>query len=201
MIIARALRQFVFCLVLSAVVFASPHAQATPDDTMNLRFSPIGLVVGLVMLDFDFKINDNWTLGPSVLLGGFELTSTDSGGASESIKVKAGGFGVKANYYFNGAFTDGWYLSPSIQRQSISVEVADATSSASAEVTGTILRAIGGYHWFWDSFNLNLGAGFSSWSGPSKVRVTDSGGSTQDIDASSTRAAGLAVDFMIGWSF
>jgi hypothetical protein len=198
---ARTLRHSVFCIAVSTIIFVSPRAQATPDDTMNIRFNPLVLIAGLVMVDFDIKVSDNWTVGPTLLGGGIKFTSTDSGGASDTIEVKASGFGVRGNYYFNGVFTDGWYLSPAIQRQSISVDVSDATSSASAEVTGTVLTGVGGYHWFWDSFNLNLGAGFSSWSGPAKIHVVDSGGNTQDVDASTSRATGLAIDFMIGWSF
>jgi hypothetical protein len=199
--IARVLRQSFICFALTTLVFASSQAHATPDDTMNIRFNPLVLIAGLVMVDFDIKVSDNWTVGPTLLGGGIKFSSTDSSGASDTVEVKASGFGARANYYFNGVFTDGWYLSPALQRQSISVDVSDATSSASAEVTGTVLTAVGGYHWFWDSFNLNLGAGFSSWSGPSKIHVVDSGGNTQDVDASTSRASGLAIDFMIGWTF
>ena len=72
-------------------------------------------------------------------------------------------------------------------------------------LTGTLssfdargIGGIGGYGWFWDHFNMMLGAGLSAVLGDANVNFTDSAGNKTSV---SVPGAGLALEFDMGWKF
>ena len=192
-----------FATIMAVVFFLSSSANAMPEDTKNFRFGPIALLAGGLALDLDFRINEQWTIGPS--LGYIKLKdkdrTTDSGDPAEA-EVQASALGVRANYYFDSAFVDGWFLGPSFSFAKLEVDVKNKSTlqSASAEVSGAAIGILAGYHWFWDSFNLNLGAGISSFTGPEKVTVNYSDGTKDEVKGPNGSAA-FAAEFSLGWTF
>ena len=79
----------------------------------NLRFSPLGLPIGYINVDFDFKIGDNWTLGPTLSYWKIDLNDTSYQG--DKISLETSRFGARATWAKNGAFRSGMYFSPMVQ--------------------------------------------------------------------------------------
>lgn len=135
-------------------------------DSMNLVFSPISILVGILNAELDFKLNPHWVVGPE-----FAVVNWSIG----SLSLKGSSFGATARYYFHPVFSDSWYVAGSAE--SSNLEVKSGTASASA--SGLSVSFKGGYHWFWDSFNLQLGLSFTSLP-YGKLEVKESNGSIKD---------------------
>lgn len=163
------------------------------DKSVNIRFSPLGLLIGYLNVDADFKINRAWTLGPSVSY--WSLKFNDSVGTSATVSVL--GFGVRGNWHFNGdAMEDGWYLGPSARY----VTVKGESSTEEVKVSGFVIDAIVGHQWMWDSFNINLGAGFAASTAASAKWKNKTTG--EETGASSNAVGGgLALEFTMGFAF
>lgn len=160
----------------------------------NFRFSPLLLVLGAMSLDLDIKVNNNWTLGPSLDYWSFTVNSTDP--AFSDFSLKTLGIGARANWFSNGAYTDGLYVGPSVEFMSISVTSGSTSASAGLLVANTFV----GYGWFWDSFNMQLGGGLTLPLGSTKVRVDDGAGNTEDVTASGL-TGNFTWEWTLGWTF
>jgi hypothetical protein len=188
--------------VVGFVLSFACTSHAYPEDTANVRVSALALLAGYVNVDGDWKIDDTITVGPSFTYWNWRGKDADNAGIRDEIKIV--GIGVRGNYYPKGVFIDGWYASGFVQYNRLTVTaMTDSTSSsnvwAKASVTGIRPGVVGGYHWFWDNFNLNLGAGLETFIGKNTVRIVASDGSTRDVDTSI--GVGLALDMMVGWTF
>ena len=164
----------------------------------NLRFSPLGLPIGYINVDVDFKIGDNWTLGPTVSYWRIDLNDTTYQG--DKITLETSRFGARATWAKNGAFRSGLYFTPMIQYVSAKANAVSRSSgnTVNATTAAPLLTGLVGYQWFFgDTFNLNVGAGLAV-GGGSKIEVND-GTSKTSYDTS--RSSGLALDFMLGWAF
>ncbi len=166
----------------------------------NLSFEPIVLLVGFINLDFDIKMSENWTLGPELSYWHVSLASGDPIYTS-AISLTAWAVGVRANYYPDGVYQDGWYVSPSFQYVSAKASTISSGQDLSASVSEFAFTLVGGYNWFWDSFNLKFGAGITAASAPSTIHVQSSNGTYSNDVSYSPSSVGLALDFMTGWTF
>ncbi len=178
--------------VASKVAYASDSAQ------YNFRFSPIGLILGSINIDFDIAIAPDWTVGPTINYWRYSSAS-DKATFSEDYKTTAYGFGARANWFKNGNFTDGLYVGPSLAYANVKVSTTDTvgttwTGSASVMLASCLV----GYGWYWDSFNMMLGGGASLGLGDTKVKIESSSGSSTEV---STSIAGLALEYSLGWTF
>ncbi len=167
-------------------------------DFVNLRASYLGLLIAFINFDLEFKISDDWTVGPTVSYWKFDFNSSAYAGGKISAVRKA--LGVRANWAQNGAYRSGVYLSPMIQL--VSAEVTGRSAFSGIPVTATasvpLITGLVGYQWFGPSgWNINVGAGLVT-GGSSKVEVRD-GTTTSSVETSQT--GGLALDFMIGYVF
>lgn len=162
---------------------------SSQDHLWNIRTQPLSLVLGIINAQVDYAISDNITIGPNFSSGSMSLLNYN---------VSVSGFGIEANYYFNQVFNDGWYLNGGYGSTSASVKY---NSSIFGDIEGKATAAGivigGGYHWFWENFNLNLGL-TTLLSSTVKVELKDSTGTTQD-SYSYTSGAGLA--FAMGYAF
>lgn len=184
------LKKLIFGLLL-----CSSSAFAASGDTMNFRFSPIGLLVGQVAVDLDYKVADNWTVGPEVAYMHSSVSETDA--LTSNIDITGYGAGARANWFKNGTYTDGLYVGPSLTYVSVKATASDAFGNISGSASAVVLSALVGYGWFWDSFNMMLGGGAAVPLGNNQVTVTDSNGNQIKSNVSSS----LALEYSLGWTF
>jgi hypothetical protein len=193
---------FVFA-VISATYQDAAHAKsgasaASSDANVNLRLSALGLLVGMLNVDVDFKISNEWTVGPSISFWNYDYDTTLYSG--DKLRVETAVLGVRGTWSKNGAFRTGLYVSPMLKivaaRASGTSKATGASVSGSAR--GPILVGVVGYQWWFDNFNVNIGGGLAVGASSAKVEVSDG---TTSSTAETSRTAGLALDGMIGYTF
>lgn len=168
----------------------SSSALGASGDRYNFRFQPLPLLVGLVNGSFDFKMSENWTLGP--VMGLWNVKIGD-------VKLKASMIGVQGRYYFEPVFSeDTWYLAGGLNYATVDAELVDNSITYTGSASGASLSLGGGYHWFWESFNMALGAHLAL--GRSEVEVKDSNGNKYR-DSARNPSAGIGLDYSLGWTF
>jgi hypothetical protein len=163
----------------------SSNLRAADGDTVNIGTSPLLWLVGVMNAQADFRLTDEFTLGPV----GSYYTRKSSG-----VKVSSYGLGVRANWFITGpVFTDSWYIGPSVSY--MGAEASQDGTEASLNLWA--LQILGGYHWFWDSgFNLNVGAGGNYINWPEYVTVNG-----KRISLDTYENMNIAIEFNLGWSF
>ncbi len=166
----------------------------------NFSFEPIVLLVGLVNVNLDMKLNDSWTFGPTFSYWRVSVASGDPV-YTDKLSLSVFALGARGSWYANGVFQDGWYVSPVLQYVNAKVSTISAGQDLSASVSLVELMGLVGYNWFWDSFNMRLGGGINLATGPSKVHVQSSNSTYSNDVSYNPSSVGLAFDFMIGWTF
>jgi hypothetical protein len=185
-----------FCVLAFILSSSSAFAQGS-SGTYNFRFSPIGLIIGAVSADLDVAINDQWTLGPEFSY--WHLSFDQTSGLSSKLDLTALSLGARANWFKNGIYTDGLYVGPSLKYLNARASATDTSgASASAETSTAVAQVLVGYGWFWDSFNMMLGGGASTSLGTTSITVQSSNGQQT---SENLPAAGLALEFTLGWTF
>lgn len=180
-------------LAYTSTSFAQKTQYASDSRKANFRFGPLGLLLGYLNADLDFKIGQEWTLGPSVGYLRWNLNSTGT-----NYSVTAYQVGARANWYFEGtAINDGWYFGPSISYTSVKVDSNDYEATA----TGIGFTGIMGYNWMWENFNIMLGGGLAAATTPGEVEVTRKSNNTKEKVSVGRSSAGLALEFTLGWAF
>lgn len=192
-------RLLLAAMVMTSVATANaqdknmPKSMATAEknQSINIRFSPIGLLVGMVAVKGDYLITDNIAIGGSVVYWNWSLFDNT---------LKVTGFGLHGTYYFNPRFQDSWYLTGGLGSSSIDATLSPTNGTRrTASLSGiTGFHVGGGYHWFWNSFNLNLGYSLGN-SSATKVEYKDASGNVVDSVNVSQITGG--PEFLIGWSF
>lgn len=130
------------------------------DKTFNVRVNPLGLAIGSLSAEGDFRLSDKWTLGPSISHYSADFLFTSLSGW---------GFGARSNYYLTGnVFEDSWIVGTSVGLSTVSVTLgADKASGV-----GLFLQSVLGYQWVWTSgLNLQLALGGSWYSQGSELRA------------------------------
>lgn len=185
-------------LIFSFAKMEVASAESSSSSTANFRFAPLSLLIGWLNLDLDFKVSQDWTVGPTV--GIWKTAIEDSLFVDNKLNLERNAVGVRAVWSESGAYNTGFYFSPIAQFVSAKVYGTGKTSGNLITATGSgiTLTGIGGYQWFWDSFNIALGAGLQVGAQASKVTVIEAGTSR---DVAPERSATVAVDFMLGWTF
>lgn len=182
------MKQLRIAILSFVLLFASAPAFAKD---MNFRFGPIGLLAGFINGELDFAVGSNWSVGPIV---GFISRSSDN------VDIDAGQIGLRADYYFNGTFTDGWYITPQVSIAGFDVTENDTLyGKLEDKVGGVIVSGMVGYNWFWDTFNMGVGGGLSTYT-VDNLELKDSTGTVRDkYDRFSNLQ--LALEFNLGWTF
>ena len=143
----------------------------------NARVSPIALLIGAGLVDFDIRVSDHWTVGPEALYWHNTLSST---GDFTSIAFNAWEAGVRANWFLDGVFKDGIYVGPSLKYLNFQLTATDTANGlpASGSANALLAGCLVGYGWFWDSFNMMLGGGLETTLGDAQIKATDSSGNS-----------------------
>lgn len=181
-------------LVLLVAFIAAPFlaqgqtspAQPSSDKSWNITFSPVAFLVGVLNADADYAVNENWTVGPQFVYMNLKI---------DDLKLEGSSFGGHARYYFDGVFKDGWY--GAVQLSSFSLEIEDEVDGDNAKASAVGYSLGGGYHWFWDSFNLRLGLTLGGTTA-GEIEIKDAGGNVTDTY---TPTINTGLDFAIGFTF
>lgn len=185
--------------LLLATLTVAPSVAHSAGNELNVRFAPLSLLVGWLNVDLDVRVNDQWTLGPTI--GLWRANIEDNYFVGDKYQLKRNAVGVRANWSQSGSFQTGFYVSPIVQF--VRAEVSGVSKSTGNDITasasGITITGIAGYQWFWDTFNLSVGGGLILGAQSSDVSVQD-GPSSYKV-ASSGRGTGVALDFMLGWTF
>lgn len=150
---------------------------------ISINVDPIAALVGLIDASIDFQLGNNLTAGAGIISWNSSLLGSS---------FTASGFSVRANYLFSGAYRDSWYISPTYK--SFSIKATDSITGATGSTNSGGAGAFVGYWWFWNTFQLNLGAGVLA---SSSSQITYSNGTTDTLP--SFTSGGL--EFLIGWHF
>ena len=192
------MRRFtILAALIIAAIFAPRPAHAAASNQYDFRFSPLGLVVGSINLDFDIAITPDWTIGPALQYWHLKINSGSD--FTSSFDITAYAAGVRANWFYNGVFTDGLYVGPSAKYANVTLNTTNSSGSVSGNINGFLAGCLVGYGWFWDSFNIMLGAGANIGIGNSgNITVT---GSSGNQTTTSTSLSGIDLEFSLGWAF
>lgn len=174
---------------LIKIMFITMIASTTfAGNDYNFRFSPISALVGIVNTELDVNLNSKWTVGPAFSY--INLNYLD-------IDVKGTSIGVQSRYYFKQFKTDGWYISPKAYYASAEASITSLGVKYTGSTSAVYLAVGSGYHWFWDSFNMNFGGGLIL--GDTNIEVKDSNGKKYPSTASA--ASSVFLEYTIGWTF
>lgn len=187
-----------FCMVIGA---ATAQAQTTSaretgmvlptDKSVNFRLSPGGLLVGVANLAAEWKVSDNFSFGPSVGYVNWNIGDVGLNGYS---------VGIRGTYYPDLVFRDGWYVSPRLSYDPIRVTARDQGVAYKGDAGGTRFVAMAGYHWFWENFNMNFGAGVAV-NSVSKFDLRDDAGNRLEKVATYYTGVTPVVDLDLGLTF
>lgn len=183
-------------LIAIATLLLSFTVCADESDLGNVRFDPLNLIFSSVDLDLDFKIAQDWTLGPAGAYAHYGISSNSA--FTESYMVTAWSLGARANWFYNGAYTSGFYVGPSIKYESIKVTTADSIGPVTGTASPVLVGAVAGYGWFWDHFNIMLGGGLEMSLGSTNITIQDSQGNSYTVY---NEVAGLLLEATVGWTF
>jgi Protein of unknown function (DUF3575) len=185
-------------LVVLALFLQWTPAQAkasTANDLYNIRFGPLGLLIGFDSLHFDVAVAPDWTVGPEVTYMKWDLSDTQF----NSLNWQEYSIGARANWFNNGVYNDGFYVGPSLSYQVAKLSATDNTGYyADVSTSYFVLGCLGGYGWFWDSFNIMLGLGAkTSLTSPTVTVNTSTGPTSVSIGV----VSGIDTEFSLGFKF
>ncbi len=172
---------------IAAVTLLGLSAQAHAEDDLSVRISPLPLIIGGIYLEAPYKLNDQIAAGPFAAY----INSNILGN-----KTKMFQGGVRADYYAEGTFKEGWMASVAAGYASGDMTIVDQNDkSFSGSGSGASFLLAGGYNWRWDKVTLNLEMGYSvSTQGSLTLKSSDGEKKSQPL-------SGPAFDLSVGWLF
>jgi hypothetical protein len=155
-----------FLALLVALTAVTAHASA--EDNWNVRTKVFELLGGLANLRLDRCLGEQWTVGPEISYRNWKTSG---------VNLKATtSFGLTGTYSFAPAFADSWFIEIGADYEDVHAEATDSGGQAvKADFTNFSVRGLGGYHWFWDTFNFSLGFGLAS-NSKDKIQVKNAAG-------------------------
>lgn len=194
-----------FCavsIIVLGVSAGSAHAAVT-ERTWDIRFNPLGLLIGMYDVEANVKVVDNVSVGPMFTYWNFDSTS-------KVTTFKLYRYGARANWHLSGVFANGVYLSGYYLRENLSVSESAVewnnttstyqsvryTGTATANDFGTLI----GYQWNWDAVNFNFGVG-RKFSQTGSISVNSSAGNSKSVATSNSTNGSFTMDFSLGYAF
>ena len=163
---------------------------AAQNSNVNIRTSVTSTtVIDRPNIRADFRVGEKVSLGAEVANQSYD----DSG-----VSVKGFGGGLYTTLYTRGTFESGWMVDFGLTYTALKGEATVAGLSRNNSSTSVGVSVRGGYHWFWDPFNLSLGIGYAS-NSEDRLRIKDASGAT--VATADLQPISMAYDFSIGLSF
>lgn len=171
---------------LAILLISLGFMSAANANNFGFRFSPLNMLIAWTDLEIDYAVTSNWMASAQITSWNLDLSGDE---------LSISGFGLTGSYHFNGTFSDTWYVGGTYRSTTIEI----TNSLGSGEATVSIIGAVAGYQWVWDSFYMNLGliAGSAS---DSDITIKDSGGNVTDT-GSVPGSLATGLDWKLGWSF
>lgn len=184
-----------FTMIMSAQALAQTsmtRVVETPSKkSFEIRIEPQWLLLKELSLDFQFRLSDKFTLGPTVGImnkgEGVFYGSKVSKRLFMDDRTDRTSYGLRAAYYFNGFDRRSSFISL-FGRQGQNEVTSSGNTFSSRVETGkfkeTVAGVTGGYRWVWGLLTMNISGGLANYSHPKAVDMTDDSGakSTYALD-------------------
>jgi hypothetical protein len=177
-------------ILLALVLSFTVSATALANQNWNVRIAPVSFLVGMVNAEVGYAVGSNFSLAAGVMSWNAEILD---------YTVKAGEVHGRFDYWFSGAFKQGWYLSGVLSRFNIELTKTESNVDYKAATSYSGYKVLAGYRWHWTNFNLELGGGIVSYGADSKLTLEASNGDELEEDMPSIQ--GSTIEFNLGWSF
>lgn len=153
---------------------------------LNVRVNPLGLALGSLSGEADFRIGDKFTIGPSLSHFSANFFFTE---------LTGWGIGARSNYYVTGSvFQDSWIVGTSVGLSTTKVRFGTEEASN----IGGFVNALIGYQFVFKSgLNLQLALG-GSWYSQDSEMTTEQG---TVIDVPFYHGIKPAAEFTVGYLF
>jgi hypothetical protein len=164
-------------------------AEVIPETrNFDIRLNPLNFFLVRFGIDFDIKLTNWLTLGPSVSIGSPSLNYGYGFGGTTTYTTFS--LGARSNIYLSGnAIASSFYIGPSISFENW------ATTNNS--FNSFLIASTFGYHWVFDSgFNIMLGAGAVVGVGGTSTYNGESNGVSSFVTGVLP-----TVEFTLGWAF
>lgn len=179
------------------------------DHSFLFRIEPQWLLLKELSLDFQFKLSDNFTLGPTLAYmsqgDGIFYGTKVANHLFNNDKTNRESFGVRGVYYFKGVESSSAYISGFGRFASNQVTSKYSSSyfgnNEKAEFNETSFGVTGGYQWvFGRHFTMNVGGGLATFIHPTEITLTDGNGSSRKFQLDG-ETLGYALDAGLGFQF
>jgi hypothetical protein len=215
------MRQIFFALILlmTSLSFAQNSSEiktAVPEradsNLMQVRIEPVYLLLKELRADFQFKLGEQFTLGPTVGYmsqgDGVYFGNMVANRFYYDDRTDRLSLGARADYYFNSFQEHSPYLS-AFYRWSHSEVTSNGNSYNSYSNTKekgnfdeSAAGITGGYQWVWSNlFTLNVGGGASYFVLPDDVQLVDNDGQSYRHSLRSGQGLSYAIDVGLGLTF
>lgn len=209
--ILKSTLQVLLMILAAAEVHAQSESRYTTDwntnesrKTFNIQIQPLPALAGLPVINGTYLINKRFAVGPEIAYLVNDSSIKESVKRSDSsydreridaYEVEAHMLGLRADIALDqGLDSDTFYATAMLYQLHVSVK--DTVSSEKAEIDGSNLKALIGYQWMWENFNIRLGGGYS-------LALSQKAKSTMDdVDKKDLEKgySGAALEFGLGWA-
>lgn len=162
-----------------------PPAVPQKNRHVEIRLEPHWLLLSELSLDFQIKLSDKFSLGPTLgyMNGeGVFYGSKKSSRIFMTDRTVRETYGLRAVYYFSGFQRKSAFLTlfgKQSKNEVTSTGSPSLFSTTSRHETGSFTENItgitGGYRWVWGRTTLNVGGGLANYNHPKAIEMDSSG--------------------------
>ncbi len=191
------MRTVVKFILVFVILFISYHSHAENNesfnsdvtDQWNIRWNTLGLAVGAIVTELNYKWNENLVIGPA-----FFAMNNKKNNSSISI----GGLSFNFIYYLKPLYSNNFYIGAFFGSFSVDAKAGVIGQLYTAHVEIPYIGLRSGYHWFWNKINLNIGLTENS-NQVQRVLVKDKYGRV--VDDFDTPQSSTGLELAIGLLF
>lgn len=185
---------------LYALVLILFSFNASANDSHNIELGVLLLVVG-GNFDYEYKISDRITIGPSLYAwnGGKGRSSSSDGNDDYSFEPRYA-YGLKSTFYLNTVLESGFYGSVGLYSLTLVAQGERNSIGYSGDSRFFHIDLLGGYFWkFQSGFNISLGLGGGYTPNYKPITISDDNGFQRSEDVSIKTP--FIGELNVGWAF